>query len=88
MKKSAKVLLYFGLDCRMLKFFTLKPQSKEQFMYLSNFWSTVRQNRSRFEHMQTVIRTSRRLVSFMHEAAQNFALLSNIQDQKLKIQNL
>jgi hypothetical protein len=29
-----------------------------------------------------VNRTSRRLDSFLHEAAQNFELLSNIQDQK------
>ncbi len=34
------------------------------------------------EHMQTVIQTSRRLDSFLHEAAQNFELLSNIKDQK------
>ncbi len=74
MKKSAKVLLYFGLDCGMLKFFTLKPQSKEQLMSLPNFWSTVRRKRSRFEHIQTVIRKSRMLVSFLHEAAQNFEL--------------
>jgi hypothetical protein len=40
-----------------------------------------------FEHMKTVIQTSRRLDSFLHEAAQNFELLSNIQDQKLKIKN-
>jgi hypothetical protein len=33
---------------------------------------------SQFEHMQTVIQTSRRLDSFLHEAAQNFELLSNI----------
>jgi hypothetical protein len=32
MKKSAKVLLYFGLDCGMMEFFTCKPQSKEQLM--------------------------------------------------------
>ncbi len=31
--------------------------------------------------MQTVIQTSRSLDSFLHEAAQNFELLSNIQDQ-------
>jgi hypothetical protein len=37
MKKSEKVLLYFGLDCGMLKFLTLKPQSKEQLMSLPNF---------------------------------------------------
>jgi hypothetical protein len=38
--------------------------------------------------MQTVIKTSRRLDSFLHEAAQNFELLPNIQDKKLKIKNL
>jgi hypothetical protein len=37
--------------------------------------------------MQTVNRTSRRLDSFLHEAAQNFELLSNIQEKKLKIKN-
>jgi hypothetical protein len=30
--------------------------------------------RSRIEHMQTVIQTSRRLDSFLHEVAQNFEL--------------
>jgi hypothetical protein len=55
MKKSAKVLLYFGLDCGMMEFFTYEPQFKEQLIYLPHFWSTVRQKRSRFEHLQTVI---------------------------------
>jgi hypothetical protein len=40
--------------------------------------------RFQFEHMETVIQTSRRLDSFLHEAAHNFELLSNIQD-KIKI---
>ncbi len=53
-------------------------------MSLLHFWSTVQWKRSRFEHMQTVIQTSRRLDSFLHEAAQNFELFSNIQDKKLK----
>jgi hypothetical protein len=53
-------------------------------MSLSHFWSTVWQKRLRFEHMQTVIQASRRLDSFLLEAAQNFELLSNIQDQKVK----
>ncbi len=57
-------------------------------MSLPYFCSMVQQKRSRFEHMQTVFQTSRRLDSFLHEAAQNFELLSNIQDQKLKIKNL
>jgi hypothetical protein len=46
------------------------------------FWRTVRRKRLRFEHIQTVIQTSRRSDSFLHEAAQNFELLSNIPDQK------
>ncbi len=40
MKKPAKVLLYFGLDCGMMKFFTLKPQSKGQLMSLPHLWNT------------------------------------------------
>jgi hypothetical protein len=57
-------------------------------MSLPHFWSMVQQKRLRFEHMQTMIQISRRLDSFLHEAAQNFELLSNIQDQKFKIKNL
>jgi hypothetical protein len=38
--------------------------------------------RSPFEHMQTVIQTSISLDLFLHEAAKNFELLSNIKDQK------
>jgi hypothetical protein len=48
----------------------------------------VRQPIGRQDSMQTMIRTSRRLDSFLQEAAQNFELLSNIQDQKLKIKNI
>ncbi len=61
MKKSAKVQLYFGLDCRMMGFFTDKPQSKEQLISLPHFWNMVRRKRSWFEHMLTVNRTSRRI---------------------------
>jgi hypothetical protein len=61
MKKSAKVQLYFGLDSGMMELFTNKPQSKEQLISLLHFWSMVWRKRLRFEHMQTVIRTSRRI---------------------------
>ncbi len=71
------MLLYFGLDCGMLEFFTHEQESKEQLMSLPHFWSTVWRKRSWFEHIQTVIQTSRRFDSFLHEAAQNFELLSN-----------
>jgi hypothetical protein len=39
-KKSAKVQLYFGLDCGMMGFFTDKPQSKEQLIPLPHFWNS------------------------------------------------
>jgi hypothetical protein len=48
MKKSAKMLLYFGVDCGMLEFFTHEQESKEQLMSLLHFWSTVRRKRSGF----------------------------------------
>ncbi len=38
----------------------------------------VRQPIERQDSMQTVIRTSRRLDSLLHEAAQNFEVFSNI----------
>ncbi len=39
MKNSAKVQLYFGLDCGMMAFFTDEPQSKEKLMSLPHFGS-------------------------------------------------
>jgi hypothetical protein len=48
----------------------------------------VRQPIGRKDSKQTVIPTSRRLDSFLYEAAQNFELFLNIQDQKLKIKNI
>jgi hypothetical protein len=60
-EKSAKVQLYFGLDCGMMAFFPCEPQSKEQLISLLHFWSTVQRKRLWFEHMQTVNRTSRRI---------------------------
>jgi hypothetical protein len=41
----------------------------------------VRQPIGRKDSKQTVIPTSRRLDSFLYEAAQNFDIFSNIQDQ-------
>jgi hypothetical protein len=45
----------------------------------------VRQPIGRQDSMKTVIQTSRKLDLFLHEAAQNFELLSNIQDPNHKI---
>jgi hypothetical protein len=78
MKKSAKVQLYFGLGCGMMKFFTCEPQSKEHLMPLPHLWNTVWRKRSRLEHMQTV----NGLEAILHGAAQNFEVVLKIQDQK------
>jgi hypothetical protein len=40
----------------------------------------VRQPIGRQDSLQTMIRTSRRLDAFLHEAAQNFEVFSNIQE--------
>ena len=48
----------------------------------------VQQPIGRKESKQTGIPTSRRLDSLLSEAAQNFELFSNIQDQNLKIKNM
>jgi hypothetical protein len=73
--------------------FGLRLVSKELHHYaiqtkIELHFGGVRQPIGRQDSMQTVIQTSRRLDSFLHEAAQIFELLSNIQDQKLKIKNI
>jgi hypothetical protein len=45
MKKSAKGLFYFGLDCGMLEFFAQELLIKEQLMSLPHFWITVWQKK-------------------------------------------
>ncbi len=47
----------------------LTSRNPKKLMSLPHFWSTVRRKRSRFEHMQIMIQTSRRWDSFLHEAA-------------------
>ncbi len=82
MKKSTKVLLYFGLDCGMLEFFTHTSRNLKNIDFSPAFFGAKFGGKDSGLHMETVIQTSRRLDSFLHEAAQNFQLLSNIQDQK------
>ncbi len=86
MKKSTKVQLFFGSDCGMMKFFTLKPQPKGQLMSLPHFWGTVWWKRSRLEHMQTVSRTSRRIRGlFVWSGPELWTL---IKESRSKIKNL
>jgi hypothetical protein len=70
-----------SLDCGSQVKNSISPQPDQNRAALWLIFS-VRQPIGRQDSMQTVNRTSRRLDSFLHEAAQNFELLSNIQDQK------
>jgi hypothetical protein len=72
-------------------FFGLRLQSEEhqhsaiqtKIEKLCGFFHQIKvcQPIGRKDSMQTVIRISGRLDLFLHEAAQNFELFSNIQDQ-------
>jgi hypothetical protein len=57
--RQSAALFWFGLQND--EFFTDEPQSKDQLMSLPHLWSKVWRKRSRLEHMQTVIRTSRKI---------------------------
>ncbi len=83
MKKSVKVQLYFGLDCGMMEFLTYEPQYKAQLIYLPNFWSTVL-----FGEKDRVLSTCKPwpeqaggLEAFLHEVAQIFEVVSDIQNR-------
>jgi hypothetical protein len=81
--------LFFGLRLTGKKFHHSATQTKIELHFGGFFHQMkVRQPIGRQDSMQTVNRTSRRLDSILHEAAQNFELLSNIQDQKLKMKNI
>ncbi len=83
MKKSAKVLLY--LDCGMMDFLPASRNPK-------NNWCLSRIYGVRFGEKDRGLSTCKpwseqagRLEAFLHGAAQNVELLTNIQDQKKKL---
>jgi hypothetical protein len=80
MKKSTKVQLYFGLDCGMMEFFSYEPQSKEQVISLPHFRSTVGEKDRGLCTCKQWSEQAGGLEAFMHEAAQNFEVVSNIQN--------
>jgi hypothetical protein len=88
LKKSSKVQLYFGSGCGMMNFLPASRNPK-------NNWCLSRSYGIRFDEKDRGLSTCNPwteqagvLEAFLHEAAQNFELLSNIQDQKLKIKNI
>jgi hypothetical protein len=80
-KMREKFQLFFGLRLVSKEFQHPALQTKKE-QHVGRFFHQikVRQLIGRQESMETVIRTSRRLSSFLHEAAQNFEVFSNIQE--------
>ncbi len=84
-KMRERHLLFFGLRLVSKEFQHPAIRIKTEHHFSGFFHQTkVRQPIGRQDSMQTVIRTSRRLDSFLHEAAQNFEVFSNIQEWNLK----
>ncbi len=94
MKKSVKVLHYFGLDCRMLEFFkyySYELSSKKQLLSLLGFWSPVLRKRLRFvpiHRIQPVSRRRRRIRWISVWSGSELWTLSKYSRFKLKIKNL
>jgi hypothetical protein len=74
--------LFFGLRLVSKEFHHSAIQTKIELQFGFFHQITVRQPKGRQDSMQTVIRTSRRLDSFLHEAAQNFEVFQKF--KKLK----
>jgi hypothetical protein len=73
--------LFFGLRLLNKEFQHSAIQTKiEQHFGRFFYQIKVRQPIGRQDSMQTVIRKSRRLDSFLHEVAQNIEVFSNIQE--------
>jgi hypothetical protein len=68
------------INCKELQHSAFQINIEEHF---GGFFHQIKvcQPIGRKDSMQTVIRISRRLDLFLHEAAQNFEIFSNIQDQ-------
>jgi hypothetical protein len=78
-KMGERHQLYFGLQLMSKEFRHPAFQTKIEQHFGKLFHQIkVRRPIGRQDSMQTVIRTSRRLDSFLHEAAQNFEVFSNI----------
>jgi hypothetical protein len=80
-KNSGEIQLFFGLRLVSKEFHHSAIRSKIK-QHVCGFFHQikVRQPIGRQDSMQTVIRTSRRLDSFLHEAAQNLEVFQNIQE--------
>ncbi len=84
MKKSAKVHLYFGLDCGIMD---ASGNPKNNWCISRIFWARFGEKDRGLSTCKLWSEQAGGLEAFLHGAAQNFELLSNIQDKKKKINN-
>jgi hypothetical protein len=83
MKKSAKVLHYFGLDCGMLEFFKYsahEPCPKEKLLTLLHSWSPVWREDNGLCPYNPSAEEVGGLDRFLYNAAQNVEVFQNIHD--------
>jgi hypothetical protein len=88
MKKSAKVQLYFGLGCGMIEFFTWSRNPKINWRLSRIYGLRFGEKNRGLSKCKPWTEQAGGLEAFLHEAAQNFEVVLNIQDQKLKIKNI
>jgi hypothetical protein len=81
LKPRTVLQLFFGLRLVSKEFQHPAIQTKTE-QHFGGFFHQIKvgQPIERQDSIQTMIRTSRRLDSFLHEAAQNFEVFSNIQE--------
>jgi hypothetical protein len=73
--------LSFGLRLESKELHHSAIQTKKELHFGGfSYQITVRQSIGRQDSIQTVIRTRRRLGSILYDAAQNFKVVSNIQE--------
>ncbi len=89
MRENQHLFLGLRLVCRIFEENQQSAIQTEIEHHFGGFFQQMkgRQPMGRKDSKQTMIPTGRRLDSFWFEAAQNFELFSNIQDQNKKIKN-
>ncbi len=72
----------------MMEFITYELQSKEQLISLPHFGARFGEKDSGLSTCKLWSEQAGGLEAFLHEAAQDFEVVSNIQNKNLKIKNL
>jgi hypothetical protein len=75
--------LFFGLQLVSKEIQHLAIQTKKE-QHFGGFFHRIKVCQPTEDRILCKLRTSRRLDSFLHEAAQNFEVVSNIQESNFK----